>query len=156
MYFFDGIDDASDDLFRVRGAEGGVGAVDGGLDYGVGVFDCLDEGGVRGSIALGNAEAGVVAQLGRQLGGVAEKGGNEVLLAETCCEGGRADSAWSRLVSGYLSECEEESVPAAPMIRIFMDVVVKRVQLIDMAIRAINPLVMKTQGTVEACVKLDP
>ncbi len=42
------------------------------------------------------------------------------------------------------------------MIRIFMDVVVKRVQLIDMAIRAINPLVMKTQATIEACVKLDP
>ena len=56
---------------------------------------------MRGGVALGNAEAGVVAQLGRQFGGVAEKGGDEVLLAETCCEGGRADSAWSRLVSRY-------------------------------------------------------
>ena len=42
------------------------------------------------------------------------------------------------------------------MIRIFMDVVVERVQLLDLAIRAINPLVMKPQATIEACVKLGP
>lgn len=48
---------------------------------------------MRSGVTLGDAEAGVVAQLGAQFGGVAEKGGDVVLLAETCCEGGRADSA---------------------------------------------------------------
>lgn len=88
MHFFDGVDDAADDLFRIRGAEGRVGAVDGGLDDGVGVPDRFDEGGVRGCVALGDAEAGVVAQLGGQLGGVAEEGGDVVLLSEACREGG--------------------------------------------------------------------
>ena len=93
MHLFDGIDDAADDFFRIRGAEGAIGAIYGGLDNRVGVFDCFDEGGVRSGVTLGDAEAGVVAQLGGQFGGVAEKGGDVVLLAETCCKGGRADSA---------------------------------------------------------------
>lgn len=93
LHFFDGVDDAADDFLRVRGAKGGVGAVDGGLDDRVGVFDRFDEGGVRRGVALGDAQAGVVAQLGRQFGRVAQEGCDVVLLAETCCEGGRADSA---------------------------------------------------------------
>ena len=96
LHLFDGVDDAADDLFRVRSAKGGVGAVDGGLDDRVGVFDRFDEGGVRGGVALGDAQAGVVAQLGRQFGWVAQEGGDVVLLAETCCEGGRADSAFEK------------------------------------------------------------
>lgn len=99
LHFFDGADDTADDLFRVRGAKGGVGAVDGGLDDRVGVFDRFDEGGVRCGVALGDAQAGVVAQFGRQFGRVAQVGGDVVLLAETCCEGGRADSAWKKALS---------------------------------------------------------
>ena len=93
LHFLDGVDDAADHLFRVRGAKGRVGAVDGGLDDRIGVFDRFDEGGVRCGVALGDAQAGVVAQLRRQFGWVAQEGCDVVLLAETCCEGGRADSA---------------------------------------------------------------
>lgn len=94
LHFFDGVDYATHELFRVGGAEGRVcGAVDGGLDDGVGVLDRFDEGGVRGGVALGDAQARVVAQLRGQFRGVAQEGGDVVLLAEACCEGGRADSA---------------------------------------------------------------
>ena len=93
MHFFDGIDDAADDFFGVGGAKGRVGAIDGSLDYRIGVFDCFDEGGVRCGVALGDAQAGMVAQLGRQFGRVAEKGCNVVLLAEARRKGGRADTA---------------------------------------------------------------
>lgn len=96
LHFLDGADDAADDLFRVRGAKGGVGAVDGGLDDRVGFSDRFDEGGVRGGVTLGDAQAGVVAQLGRQFRGVAKEGCDVVLLAEACCEGGRADSTCKR------------------------------------------------------------
>lgn len=93
MHFFHSTDDAADHFFRVGCAEGAVGAVDGGLDYRVGVFDSFDEGGVGRGIALGDAEAGVIAQLRGDTGRVAEESCDQVLLTEACCEGGRADSA---------------------------------------------------------------
>lgn len=95
MHFFDSIDDAADHFFRVGSAEGRVGAVDGGLDYRIGVFDCVDEGGMGRSVALGDTETGVAAQLGGKFGGVPQESCDVVLLAETCSEGGRADSACS-------------------------------------------------------------
>lgn len=93
MHLFDGIDDAADDFFRVRGAEGRIGAVDGGLDDRVGVFDCFYEGRVRCSVALSDAQKWMVAQLRGEFGRVAEESRDVMLLAETCCEGGRADSS---------------------------------------------------------------
>ena len=44
-------------------------------------------------ITLRDTEARVIVQLRGQYGGVAEEGGDVVLLTEACCEGGRADSA---------------------------------------------------------------
>ena len=61
MHFLDSIDDAADDFLRVGCTKGAVGAVDGGLDDRVGVFDCLDEGGMGRGVALGDAEVGVIA-----------------------------------------------------------------------------------------------
>ena len=131
LHLLDRADDAADDFFRVGGAEGAVGAVDGGLDDRFGVFDRVDEGGVRGGVALGDAEARVVAQLRGEFGGIAEEGCDVVLLAEARCEGSGADSAWggrSRLVSDVWfggGAWERARVPAAPMMRIFMEVVVE-------------------------------
>ena len=93
MYFFDGADDTADDLLRVGGADRAVGTVDGGLDYGIGIFDRFDEGSVRRGVALGDAKTWMVAQLGRQLCRVAEEGCDVMLLAKACCQGGRADPA---------------------------------------------------------------
>ena len=126
MHFFDGIDDAAHDFFRVGGAKGAVGAVDGGLDYRVGIFDRFDEGGMRRGVALGDMEEWVVAQLGWELRRVTDKGCDVVLLAEACCDGGRADPAWKEREACQNICCswvrEGEHIPAAPMIRIFMDV----------------------------------
>ena len=128
MHLLDGIYNAADYFFRVGRAEGTVGAIDGGLDDGVGVFDRFDEGGVRCGIALGDTQARVVAQLGRQFGRVAEKCCDLVLLAKARREGRRADPT---LKEGLSVPCcfllgdrcaGGEPVPAAPMMRIFMDV----------------------------------
>lgn len=59
--FFDGVDDAADDGLAVRGSVGRVGAVDGGLDDGVLVADGVNEGGVRGGVALEDMQVGVRA-----------------------------------------------------------------------------------------------
>lgn len=63
LHFFDGINDAADDLFRVRGAKWAIGSVDGGLNDRVGIFEGFNEGGVRRGVALGDAEEWVIAQL---------------------------------------------------------------------------------------------
>ena len=94
MYFFDGIYDAAHNLLRVRVAQGGGGTIDGGLYYRIGICDRLDEGSVRRSVTLDDAEERVVAQLERQLGRITKKSGDLVLLGETCSEGGRADPPW--------------------------------------------------------------
>ena len=67
--------------------------MDGGLNDRVGIFDCFNEGGVGCGVALGDAEEWVIAQLGWDLCRVADKGRDMVLLAEACCDGGRADPA---------------------------------------------------------------
>lgn len=59
------------------------------------------------SVALGDTEAGVAAQLGGKFGGVAQESCDVVLLAETCSEGGRADSACRGLSVCVLVELRE-------------------------------------------------
>ena len=90
LHFLDGVDDAADDLFGVRGAEGAIGAVDGGLDDRICIFDRFDEGAVRRGVALDDTKVRVVAHLGRELCRVAEEGRDMVLLAQACREGSRA------------------------------------------------------------------
>lgn len=156
MHFLDGIDNAADDFFGVGGAKGTGGAVDGGLDYGVRVFDRVDEGGMGCGVALGDAQAGVIAKLGGQLGGVAKKGGDVMLLTEACCEGGRANSAWHRLVSMCFVASGAPTRTCSADDEDLHGCDYGRVQVMDMATKAINALGEGAANAMEAGVELGP
>ena len=108
------------------------------------------------SVALGDAEARVVAQLWGKFGGVAQESCDVVLLAKTCSEGSRADSACKGLsVCGLVAVWERRRTRSADDEDLHgydgEDDQVK-----DLATKAINPRAMKPHMQQELADKLDP